>query len=462
MKQQFDSLKQQFTQSPYPSLAQRTQWLQALEKGVRHYSDKLCQALSIDFGHRSIDETRLLEIMPTLSGIDYQIKHVKRWMKVKNRQVHYSYWPASNQLMPQPLGVVGIIVPWNYPIYLATGPLMAALAAGNKVMLKLSEYTPATNSVINAMLSEFLPEQVIVIEGDAEVAAEFSSLAFDHLLFTGSSNIGRKVMQAAAANLTPVTLELGGKSPVLIAKDANLASVMPRLLFGKTANAGQTCVAPDYVLLPREQLDLFIKTAKQRFKRFYPAGVQSTDYSAIINQQQFSRLQSYLAEAEQAQAQIISLDEQHWQQSSQRKLAPQLVINAPLDAAIWQQEIFGPILPIMLYDDIEQAISFINQQPRPLALYLFSPSTELQQQVMQRTHAGGVCINDSLMHVAQDDLPFGGIGPSGMGAYHGEAGFLTFSHQKAIHKKGRFSSGRFIYPPFNRTFFRLILNWLLR
>lgn len=462
MKQQFDSLKQQFSQNPYPNVAQRVQWLQALEQAVRHYNDKLCHALSIDFGHRSMDETRLLEIMPTLSGIAYQIKNIKRWMQVKSHKVHYSYKPASNKLMPQPLGVVGIIVPWNYPIFLATGPLMAALAAGNKVMLKLSEYTPATNSVIKAMLSEYLPDQVVVIEGDAEVAAQFSSLAFDHLLFTGSSNIGRKVMQAAAANLTPVTLELGGKSPALIAKDADLALAIPRLLFGKTANAGQTCVAPDYLLLPREQLNDFIQQAKRCFGQFYPDGVQSEDYSAIINEQQYSRLQTYLTEAEQADAEIIALDDQHWQQATQRKLAPQLVINAPLATALWQQEIFGPILPIMLYDDIEQAINFINQQPRPLALYLFSPSSSLQQQVMQQTHAGGVCINDSLMHVGQDDLPFGGIGPSGMGAYHGEAGFLTFSHQKAIHKKGRFSSGTFVYPPFNRAVFRLIMKWLLR
>lgn len=462
MKQQLAYLQQQFNLSPYPKVAQRVQWLQALEQGVRHYNDKLCQAISIDFGHRSINETQLLEIMPTLSGLAYQIKHVKRWMQVKQRKVHYSYWPAHNQVLAQPLGVIGIIVPWNYPIFLAMGPLMAALAAGNKVMLKLSEYTPATNSVLKAMLEEYLPEQVIVIEGDAEVAAEFSSLAFNHLLFTGSSHIGRKVMQAAAANLTPVTLELGGKSPALIAKDANLATAIQRLLFGKTANAGQTCVAPDYVLLPREQLSDFVQLAKRSFAQFYPDGVHSDDYSAIINQQQFARLQAYLAELEQTPAQIIALDENSWQHASQRKLAPQLVINAPLEAAIWQQEIFGPILPIMLYDNIEQAISFINQQPRPLALYLFSPNQALQQQVLQQTHAGGVCINDSLMHVGQDDLPFGGIGPSGMGAYHGEAGFLTFSHPKAIHKKGRFSSGTFIYPPYNRGLFRLIMKWLLR
>ncbi|MGI5309574.1 coniferyl aldehyde dehydrogenase [Rheinheimera sp. WS51] len=462
MKQQLAQLKQQYSQQPYPDAAKRIQWLQALDKAIRQYSDKLCQAISIDFSHRSLDESRLLEVMPSLSGIAYQIKHVKRWMKLKKRKVHYSYLPASNYILPQPLGVVGIIVPWNYPLFLAVGPLMAALAAGNKAMLKLSEFTPATNKVIKEMLAHFLPDQVIVIEGDAQVAADFSSLAFDHLLFTGSSHIGKKVMQAAAANLTPVTLELGGKSPAIISKDANIVSAVQRLLFGKTANAGQTCVAPDYVLLPRQQLDTFIQQAQRCFEQFYPRGVRGEDYSAVINQQQFSRLQAYLTEAANKQAEIISLDKQNWQQASQQKLAPQLVINAPLDCAVWQQEIFGPILPIMLYDTIEQAIEFINQQPRPLALYLFSSNKTLQQQIMQQTHAGGVCINDTLMHVGQDDLPFGGIGPSGMGAYHGEAGFLTFSHQKAIHKKGRFSSGSFIYPPFKRGLFQLIMKWLLR
>lgn len=462
MQSILNSLKHEFNQQPYASLAQRKAWLTALEKGIRQYSEVLCNAVSQDFGYRSSDETRLLEIMPTLSGIKYHLNQLKGWLKPQRRHVHYSFLPASNKLLPQPLGVVGIIVPWNYPIFLATGPLTAALAAGNKVMLKLSEFTPATNAVFVQMLQQYLPDQVKVIEGDAQVAADFSALAFDHLLFTGSTNVGKKVMQAASANLTPVTLELGGKSPTLIAPDADISSAISRILFGKAANAGQTCVAPDYVLLPRAKQTEFIDKAKQCFAAFYPAGVQGSDYSAIVNERQFSRLQHYLTEAAALKADIIALDGKDWQQSTDRKLAIQLVLDAPDQALLWQDEIFGPILPVKLYDTLDEAITFINQQPRPLALYLFSDNTDSQQQVMQQTHAGGVCINDTLVHVGQDDLPFGGVGPSGMGAYHGDAGFRTFSHYKPIHKKGRINSGQFIYPPYNRTLFRWILSWLLR
>lgn len=461
---QFAQLKQAYSQSPYPDYQQRRQQLTALRQAISQHSDALCTAASQDFGYRSSDETRLLEIMPSLSGIDYHKKQLKSWLKPEKRHVHYSFMPASNRVMVQPLGVVGIIVPWNYPVYLALGPLMAAIAAGNKAMLKLSEYTPATNKVLTAICQQALAADVIVIEGDAEIAAEFSRLPFDHLLFTGSTAVGRKVMQAAAANLTPVTLELGGKSPVVIAPDADIKQIAKRILFGKTANAGQTCVAPDYVLVPADKLELLISELCQAFSAFYPDFATNPDYSAIINEAQYQRLMTMLEHAHSSGARVINCDVNSDAASvnSERRLALQLIVGADDNSNLMEQEIFGPLLPLIPYHTLEEALHYIQQRPRPLALYLMSNDSDTQQQVLKQTHVGGVCINDTLVHVAQDDLPFGGIGPSGLGNYHGKEGFLRFSHQKAIHKKGWFNSGRFIYPPFNRKVFKAILSWLTR
>lgn len=462
LEQQFQQLKQAYALCPYPKYPARQQQLKALRQALQQHSAALCNAVSSDFGYRSSDETRLLEIMPALSGIDYHLKQLKGWLKPEKRHVHYSFMPASNRVIVQPLGVVGIIVPWNYPIYLALGPLMAAIAAGNKAMLKLSEYTPATNKVLSVICQHALGADAIVIEGDADIAAEFSRLPFDHLLFTGSTAIGRKVMQAAAANLTPVTLELGGKSPVLIAPDADIQQIAKRLLFGKTANAGQTCVAPDYVLVPAEKLELLITELSQAFQSFYPDFATNPDYSAVINPAQYQRLLKMLQQAEQSGARVISCDGKHATANNERRLALQLIVDAEDGSQLLQQEIFGPLLPLIPYNTLEEALQYIQQRPRPLALYLMSNDKQNQQQVLEQTHVGGVCINDTLVHVAQDDLPFGGIGPSGLGSYHGKEGFLRFSHQKAIHQKGRFNSGQFIYPPFNRKVFKALLGWLTR
>ncbi|KKO46840.1 coniferyl aldehyde dehydrogenase [Arsukibacterium ikkense] len=466
LQPQFQQLKQAYALCPYPGYQQRQQQLNALRQAIQQHSTALCAAVSTDFGYRSSDETRLLEIMPSLSGIDYHLKHLKRWLKPEKRQVHYSFMPASNRVIAQPLGVVGIIVPWNYPIYLALGPLMAAIAAGNKAMLKLSEYTPATNQVLSQICQQAFNTVVVVIEGDADVAAEFSRLPFDHLLFTGSTAVGRKVMQAAAANLTPVTLELGGKSPVLVAPDADIRQVAKRILFGKTANAGQTCVAPDYVLVPADKLELLITALCKAFGEFYPDFATNPDYSAVINQAQYQRLLTMLQQVQQSGARVINCDNSGAglpaSANEERRLALQLIVGAAEASPLLQQEIFGPLLPIIPYHTLDQALQYIQQRPRPLALYLMSNNKVLQQQVLEQTHAGGVCINDTLVHVAQEDLPFGGIGPSGLGSYHGKEGFLRFSHQKAIHQKGWFNSGQFIYPPFNRKLFKSLLGWLTR
>lgn len=460
--EQFQQHQHAFSMEPYPDFAIRRRRLQQLAAALQTHSSALCDAVAADFGQRSPDETRLLEIAPSLQGIRYQLKWLKTWMKPEKRRVHYTFAPASNSVLAQPLGVVGIIVPWNYPIFLALSPLMAALAAGNQVMLKLSEFTPATNKVLLTLCQQALSDCVSIVEGDASVAAEFAALPFDHLLFTGSTAVGYKVLQAAAANLTPVTLELGGKSPVLIAPDADLTRISERLLFGKTANAGQTCVAPDYVLVPKPMQQALIRQLQADFQRFYPGFPTTKDYSAVINTRQYQRLQQLLSEAEAAGAEIIPCAQVDAASNETRVMPLTLVLNAPANSLLLQEEIFGPLLPIIPYEDITAAIRYIRQRPKPLALYLMSSDRQIIDQVLTQVQAGGVCINDTLLHVAQEDLPFGGVGPSGMGHYHGHEGFKRFSHIKAIHKKGRFSSSRFIYPPFNRPLFRALLNWLSR
>lgn len=446
---EFHKLRGQFDASPYPALAERQRQLKALKQALLAAQSALYQAAALDFGKRSASETRMLEVLPSINGINDALRRLPRWLKPARRHVSWLFQPASNRVEYQPLGVVGIIVPWNYPIFLALGPLTAAIAAGNQVMLKLSEFTPAINQVLREVLQDALGTAVVVVEGDALVASEFSQLPFDHLLFTGSTQVGYKVMQSAAQHLTPVTLELGGKSPVLQAPDIGLEQFADRLIFGKCANAGQTCVAPDYLLVPEEQLDNVVPTLQAAFNQQYPAGIQSPHYTSIINPRQYQRLQALLDDARAAGATVISLDkgtEPPADSDTSRLMAPHVVLNAPLESLLWQDEIFGPILPVYSYRQLDDALRFIRERPRPLAFYLFSQDKTTQQRCLREIHAGGVCLNDTLVHVGQDDLPFGGIGPSGLGRYHGHDGFLTFSHAKAVHQKGRFSSGILGYP----------------
>lgn len=467
LRHTFDRLKQKQAAHPYPSYTHRRQQLQQLEHAIRQQQVQLCQSVSQDFGYRSVDESIRIELLPALQGLRYHQQKLKKWMKPERRHVSWLFQPASNWIEYQPKGVVGIIVPWNYPIFLALGPLMAAIAAGNKVMLKLSEDTPATNRLLQQLLSSvFSADEVVVFSGDAQQAAAFSELPFDHLLFTGSTAVGRKVMQAAAKNLTPVTLELGGKSPAIVAADAKLEISAERLLFGKCANAGQTCVAPDYIWVDQTILNEFLMQLQHAFNRLYPHFSTNQDYSHICTERQRKRMQHLLQEAEQQGATIISSTDQSWQhyllEQSTSKLPLQLVVGVPDDSALLQEEIFGPILPIRSYQQIDTVIKAIQQGDRPLALYLFSADTALQQRILQQTHSGGVALNDCLMQVAQDDLPFGGSGASGMGSYHAKEGFLTFSHAKAVHRKGWWHPGKLIYPPYNKLWFNKILHLLIR
>ncbi len=448
-----------FQADPYPSAADRVQWLDALHRLLASNQQAIIEAISADFGNRSADETRLAEIMPSLHGIHYARRRLRRWMKPSRRSVGLAFQPASAKVVYQPLGVIGIIVPWNYPLYLAIGPLIGALAAGNRVMLKMSESTSATGLLLKDLLAQVFPEdQVAVVLGEADVGIAFSRLPFDHLLFTGSTSIGRQVMRAAAENLTPVTLELGGKSPAIVSANVPLADAAERIAFGKTLNAGQTCVAPDYVLVPRARIEGFIEAYRQVIRRFYPQLSDNPDYTSIINPRQQARLQDYLDDAQARGARLLLL----FEQSQDRRMPLHLLLDVTDEMRVMQDEIFGPLLPIVPYDDLEQALAYVNARPRPLALYYFGYDKAEQQTVLQRTHSGGVCLNDTLLHVAQDDLPFGGIGPSGMGHYHGHEGFLTFSKAKGVFIKQRFNAARMIYPPYGKTLQKLVYKFFVR
>ncbi|NYH09331.1 coniferyl aldehyde dehydrogenase [Pseudomonas moraviensis] len=455
----FDAQRAAYAANPMPPAAQRQQWLKALRDLLSSERQALIDAISTDFSHRSADETLLAELMPSLHGIHYASQHISQWMKPSRRKVGVAFQPASAKVVYQPLGVVGVIVPWNYPLFLAIGPLTGALAAGNRVMLKLSESTPATGLLLKELLARIFPEDLVcVVLGEADVGVAFSKMRFDHLLFTGSTSVGKHVMRAAAENLTPVTLELGGKSPAIVSHDVPLKDAAERIAFGKTLNAGQTCVAPDYVLVPEERIGGFVEAYRQAVRGFYPTLADNPDYTAIINERQLARLNSYLSDATSKGALLIPL----FDQGQGRRMPHSLLLNVSDEMTVMQDEIFGPLLPIVPYQDLDQAFAYINQRPRPLALYYFGYDKREQKRVLSETHSGGVCLNDTLLHVAQDDMPFGGIGPSGMGHYHGHEGFLTFSKAKGVLVKQRFNAAKLIYPPYGKSIQKLIQKLFIR
>jgi aldehyde dehydrogenase (NAD+)/coniferyl-aldehyde dehydrogenase len=437
----------------WPVRADRLRRLRALIAANR---DAIVQAVHSDFGNRARQETTLLEIFPSLTCIDDALRHGPRWMRT--RRVGTSLWflPGRARIVPQPLGVIGIVVPWNYPLYLTVGPLAGALAAGNRAMVKLSEYTPAFGALFASLVRQsFAPDEVAVINGDAGVARAFTALPFDHLLFTGSTAVGHEVMRAAAANLTPVTLELGGKSPAIVGAGADLERAVERILVGKLLNAGQTCIAPDYVLVPQSLRGAFVDAARRCAARLYPDLAHNPDYTSIISARHFSRLAGLVNAAADHGARIVPLSEAQADGDS-RRFPPLLLLDVPDAATLMQEEIFGPVLPVVAYGALDEAIGYVNARPRPLALYLFERDRHAIARVVAQTVAGGVTINDTLMHVSQDTLPFGGVGASGMGAYHGEAGFGTFSKLKPVFHQAGLNGAGLLKPPYGRRFDRMI------
>ena len=445
-----------------PSYTQRMTDLARLRAAVLKHKDALCEAVSMDFGRRSKHETLLADLMMVLDDIKHMRKHLRSWMADKRVAIDFKAWPARGRIIYKPLGVVGVLAPWNYPIMLSLGPLAAAIAAGNHVILKPSENTPRTSALMAKLLAEVFPiERVSVVLGGPELAAAVSALPLDHLLFTGSTSVGKLVMAAAARNLTPVTLELGGKSPTIIAPDFDITKAAARIAAMKLLNAGQTCIAPDYVMLPEAQRDAFVAAFQREVRQSYPALANNPDYTSIVNARQAQRLRGYLSEASEKGAQVISICDGELPGDDSNVLAPTLVLDAKPEMRLMQDEIFGPILPILTYRAIDEAVDYVNAHPRPLAFYLFDHDKSRRQKVLSQVTAGGVTLNDCALHITQHNLPFGGVGPSGMGHYHGHAGFLTFTKAMPVFEQARWSGFWLLKPPF-KALADKALTFLLR
>ncbi len=448
-----------FNANPNSVWDERKNNLVKLGKLINENEPEFQQAIAEDFGHRSFIETTLAEVSVIHGGIKHAIKHTQKWLRTRKAPTALQFQPASNKIMPQPLGVIGIISPWNYPLQLAIMPLIGALGAGNRVMIKPSEYTPRFSILLKSVLSEiFSDDEVYVAVGGVKVAQEFSALPFDHLLFTGSTAVGRIIASAAAKNLTPVTLELGGKSPVIIDESANLRLTIARITNGKLLNAGQTCVAPDYVLMPQHGIEAFSEALIAKAEEFYPKFAGNPDYTSIIADNHYARLQSLLEDAKNKGATLRTAGNDNPQALAQERRIPLTVVtNCTPDMRIMQEEIFGPLLPIVASETLEDSLQYIQSRERPLALYWFGENKARRDYVLKNTISGGAAINETAWQVVQEDIPFGGIGPSGMGGYHGEYGFRTFSHMKGVFFQSRFSGGKMLFPPYTEKT-RKILN----
>ena len=456
-----------------PLLVRRERLLR-MQKLLDEHAPTLAAAVQADFGVRSPRLTEVADLLVLRSLLSHTLSHLARWMKPQKVRTPFYLLPARGHIQRQPLGVVGVISPWNYPVQLALAPVITALAAGNRVMLKPSELTPHTSAQLGILLAQFFaPDEVCVVQGDASLASAFSTLPFDHLVFTGSTAVGRKVALAAAANLTPTTLELGGKSPCIIDADCDLQDAALKIAHGKLLNAGQTCIAPDYVLLPRGRETAFVEAYRTAVARLFPRIAGNPDYASIISPRHLARLRNLLQQAQTQGAQVHSMDPAPGaavapgvgalNSGTSRQMEPTLVLGATSGMQLMQEEIFGPILPVITYERLDDAIAHINAGPRPLALYWFGQSQAVQSDVLRRTVSGGVTVNDTLMHIAHDNLPFGGVGDSGWGAYHGEPGFLRFCHQKSVLVQSRWATGSMLYPPYGARFDRvmgLLRRWL--
>ncbi len=442
---------------PFPSRAERVDRLRRLGEMTERHQQALVEAIAADFGHRSGQETRLTDLLMVGAAIRHAMRHLGGWMKPRRAHTALHFLPGSNRLVRQPLGVVGVIAPWNYPYQLAIGPALAALAAGNRVMIKPSEYTPRFSALLQEIVAaQFDAAELTVVTGGVEVAQGFSALPFDHLVFTGSTATGRHVALAAARNLTPVTLELGGKSPAIVDPSADIAALARSLAFGKLLNAGQTCIAPDYVLVHRSQRDALVAALTRAARQMYGERADNPDYTAIINATHYARLQSLVDEAVQMGARAVTPTFQA-PGAGTRKFPPTLLLDTQPGMRVMQEEIFGPVLPVVTYDgDVGEAIAYINARDKPLALYWYGRDARSRDRVIEGTVSGGVTVNDCIWHFAQESQPFGGVGASGMGAYHGEWGFRAFSKEKPVFQQARLNGMGLLYPPYGKTFERMV------
>lgn len=458
----FQVQKSAFDKAPYPSASQRRQKLKAIKKQISRYQDVLAHAMHQDFGCRSHAESKMLDLLGSTLEANHAISHVKRWMQPSRRGTELLFLTNKLEVRYQPKGVVGVIVPWNFPVYLALGPLIAAIAAGNRVMVKMPEITPHTNAALKKMLADiFSEDEVFLIGEEMSTPSDFTALPFNHLIFTGSPAVGKIVMRQAADNLTPVTLELGGKSPAVVSRHYPIADAAKRITHGKATNAGQICVSPDYALVPRESMGTFVESVRASYAQLFKGSVQNNnDYTWIINDRHVARIQELLADAVSKGATVVACAAYDAAQD-RRNMPLHVVTDCTPDMRIMQEEIFGPILPVVSYDTPQEVIAFINKRPRPLALYCFSHHQAERRQLLEQTHSGGVTINDWGWHVVNHDAPFGGVGNSGMGTYHGEEGFCELSHAKTVFKRHRFFPIGLFYPPYGNFVQLLALRLFL-
>ncbi len=428
------------------------------------HESRLVEAMNEDFGHRSEHQSLLTDIGGSIGPLRTAQKNLGKWMKPEKRKVGpfpLNLLGAKSRVEYQPLGVVGLISPWNFPVNLTFTPLAGILAAGNRCMIKPSEYTPATSEAMAEIFPTVFDElEIAVVIGGPQTGQDFSGLAFDHLLFTGATSIARHVMRAAAENLVPVTLELGGKSPVVVGRSADMQKTTDAIMTGKMMNAGQICLAPDYVFVPEENLDEFVESTRRSVARLYPTLLDNPDYTSVINERHFDRINGYIEEAREKGATVVELNpaNEDFHQQPHYKIPPTLIVDPDDTLKVMQDEIFGPVLPVKRYRDIDDTVQYINRRPRPLGLYYFGTDDAEQQRVLSHTTSGGVTVNDVVMHVAQEDLPFGGVGPSGMGSYHGLDGFRTFSHAKAIFQQSKLNVAELagIRPPYSEKTLKAI------
>lgn len=451
--------REAYLRHPYPSLAERQAHLRTLERLLVDHADAIAEAINRDFGHRSAEETKLLELFSCVDGLRHARRKVKGWMRPQRRAVSMLFATGRNRVIPQPKGVVGIVSPWNYPLFLTISPLTSALAAGNRAMIKMAAHSQNLCRLLAELVGREFPEDTLAILPGVR-AQDFSTLPFDHLIFTGSADAGRTVMRSAAENLTPVTLELGGKSPTVICEDYDVDTAASSILYGKFINAGQTCLAPDYLFLPEAKRDAFVAAAQRIVAARYP-DINDRSFTSIIDEKSYRRLRATLEDAERKGAQLVPLVPGATYNDVMRKIPPHLVLDVTDDMVIMQEEIFGPLFPVKTYRDLDEVIAYITHRDRPLGFYVFTNDRATEERLLYRTISGGVTINNCVLHVVQHDLPFGGTGASGMGHYHGREGFLELSKLRPVFTNPRLSLLHWFYPPYTKRHSRLV-NALLK
>ena len=433
------------------------------------HGERFAEAMREDFGHRSVHQSMFTDVAGSIGPLKHARKHVAKWMRPEKRRAEFPFnlLGSKARIEHQPLGVVGVISPWNFPVQLTFGPLAGIFAAGNRVMIKPSEYTPQTSALMAELFGgAYDEEEVAVITGGPATGADFSGLPFDHLLFTGATSVARHVMRAASENLVPVTLELGGKSPVIVSRSADMQLTADRIMMGKTLNAGQICLAPDYVMVPEERRDEFVEASQNAVARMFPTLLDNADYTSVVNERHHERLTGYVEDARAKGAKVVEINpaDEDFRQQEHHKIPPTLILDPSDEMAVMQDEIFGPLLPVKGYGRVDETIDYVNGKDRPLGLYWFGTDRDEERRVLDHTTSGGVTTNDVVMHVAQEDLPFGGVGPSGMGSYHGIDGFRTFSHRKSVYAQTRIDVMKLagMAPPWGDKFMNTLKSQISR